>query len=275
MRHPQRPPRRRRHHPGSAGFTLIELLVVIGIIALLTVALVVGLSGASGAAQERATNLTLEKLRTMTDEAERSIGSAFYGIGGAVGFRYDGATVGTPPNQVKTLSAVNAGQLDPAVAAGESAFFATEAMRDTLAIMASLQTVPTNVDVLSALDDSERFPIGIDTSNATAIDGLIQDPGPSGDTLAPSIQDRMLLVSDAWGFPIIYCPGTGDPSGIGVTSVVGDAGGLTNVLTESGGNVTVISSNGKGFWVSPGPDGLYQTDADNVYSTEVKIEPVD
>ncbi|MEM6315827.1 MAG: prepilin-type N-terminal cleavage/methylation domain-containing protein [Planctomycetota bacterium] len=260
MRHHPRPPRRRR----PAGFTLIELLVVIGIIALLTVALVVGLSGSSESARKRATNITLEKLRTMTDETERAVGNGFVGLrNGTIGVRFN-ALFDTNGDLIGFDSVVvdvdGSDSIDPTIAVGDSAVYMTlEPIEDTLAVMASLAAVPANSDVIAALDTAERFPL---------TDLL---PQMDDTALQTAIAGKALLVSDAWGFPILFAPGTGDPANL--------AGGIFVDLNDpatpgvDSDDTPVVAANGKGFWVSPGPDGLYATHQDNVYSTEVKVLP--
>lgn len=65
---------------------------------------------------------------------------------------------------------------------------------------------------------------------------------------------------DGWGNVIIFVP----------------SGGLENVTLETGATVTVTSSGtpnspqNRPFWVSPGPDGKYETNQDNIYSFQAK-----
>jgi prepilin-type N-terminal cleavage/methylation domain-containing protein len=75
----------------------------------------------------------------------------------------------------------------------------------------------------------------------------------------PNPNDPPAMI-DAWGNPLVFVP----------------SGGLRNVQLEAGGTATVTSSGAvnnpqnRPFFVSAGPDGKYETGADNFYSFTVK-----
>jgi prepilin-type N-terminal cleavage/methylation domain-containing protein len=85
---------------------------------------------------------------------------------------------------------------------------------------------------------------------------------PTGTTADPAL-------IDAWGFALIFVPS----GGLRNVQVEGAAAGSVVTVTSSGfvpSSTVAPNPQNRPFWVSPGPDGKYETGADNLYSFQMK-----
>ena len=259
------------------GFTLVELLVVIGIIAVLTAIVAVGIFSLLPSASDRASGTRLEALQTMyidwaVDE------SATVGQGSQAGERPLPSAVQSawggaeqPPSAIEDATGVYAGTSQNHQVA---AFWAQR----TQEMIKRMNLIPANRELWDALPASAK------TQNmgyAATITARFRT-GPTGfntGTIAPALvfndtanntsatlEPPMLL--DGHGHLIFWVPPTGlqgmilesDPSWND-----GSAG-----LNQGG---RLLPVDGKGFFISPGADGNYQTHDDNVYSTTLRKAP--
>ena len=269
----QRPSTRRRR-----GFSLIELLAVIGIIAILTAILTVGITSVRGKIADRSTKTRLDAL----DGFLAAYAQADAATGGATGSAKakrlptvvlpvpgGGTYYSTVDNQVMpnpgAFTLGGGGPLaapdltDQTVAAKQQA---QNALALTQGVLSTLLRVPNSQKAFDALPTETKTAPLVAADNPS----LNFQAGGAG-VLSPP------LMVDANNVPILYVPPTG-------------LAGLA--FADGRKNVTLVAADGRAFWASagadkvfggPGPDGNYGTADDivaaddNVYSTPTIVKP--
>jgi prepilin-type N-terminal cleavage/methylation domain-containing protein len=240
------------------GFTLIELLVVIGIIALLAAILIVGVKSISKSSHEKATRTNMENLKSLVVELTNSgamdkIYNMYkynptpppnypYGQPLPTPFNPGGAAVAIPGNVQK-----DSPDRLPAFTTSAPPYIPKNEVARTQLVMGMLNSVASAM--------IQKLPSGTFMSAAEANSAAkLKTPMP------------VTVPLDGWGNPMIFVPG----GGIRVTVT----GTNKTVVTQ-----TITAPDGKGFWASAGPDGIF-TDTinsspnqkpngdDNVYSFE-------
>lgn len=240
------------------GFTLIELLVVIGIIALLASILIVGVRSISQSSHEKATRTNMDNLKSLVVELNNHSGmdkvsnmykynltpppNYPYGQPLPTPFNPGGAAVAVPGNVQK-----DSPDRLPAFTTTAPPYIPKNEVARTQLVMGLLNSAASAM--------IQKLPSGTFMTAAEA---------NSVAKLNPPMPVTVPL--DGWGNPMIYVPG----------------GGIS--VTVTGPNKTVVNQvikapDGKGFWASAGPDGIF-TDTmntspnqkpngdDNVYSFE-------
>ncbi len=160
------------HHRSLArpGFTLIEILIVVGILVLLLSILVVKMRPALMVSKKQQTRVTMEALRTMTDELRQSTALAgFYSK--------------SWPQQLDSDTA-------PSVSTDPSTWNTHPAVVRTRLLMARLLANQANRAI------ADRLPSG-------SLRVFPAAPGDPADLAATPVP------VDAWGAPIIYVPPNG------------------------------------------------------------------
>ncbi len=260
--------RRRR----AAGFTLLELLVVIGIIALVTGLIVVGVASTLDGASARSTDTRFESLRTMLANYGRNTGDSV--AAGA------SSTSRQLPSALRLVdfdgnNTVDADDVLPAPDFAEPAAFA-EIEHDpdtgqfnvatiTQQVLIRLLRIPVNAEAFDALpSDAKGSQIAYDAVAGFAFaDTNESDDVDEGDRLEPA------LLLDGWGGVILWVPpvGMGSVDGAPPEEWLEFEEGANPALTAAG--VRVAARDGEGFFVSAGPDGSFKKASDNVYSADV------
>lgn len=239
------------------GFTLIELLVVIGIIALLASILIVGVRSISQSSHEKATRTNMDNLKSLVVERTNSGGMD------AVDALYlPSSTVPPPPPPH--------GPLPTGTPGGGIIGVPGNVQQDS---PDRLPTFTTAAPPYVPKNEVARTQLVMGLLNSAA-SAMIQKL-PSGTFMTAAEANSVAKLNppmpvtvplDGWGNPMIYVPG----------------GGIS--VTVTGPNKTVVNQvikapDGKGFWASAGPDGIF-TDTintspnqkpngdDNVYSFE-------
>jgi prepilin-type N-terminal cleavage/methylation domain-containing protein len=227
----------------NAAFTLLELLVVIAIIALLMTLVTLGVRSVNKSARDKATRTMMENLKGFVTERTNTGGmSAIYDLYNRNTNFNNGQPLPQPapdstqiglPDDVKP----GGGSRLPAIqaAAGANPAQPRNEVGRTRMVMYMLRAVPMNAKMMAQLPaDSFLRPA---PSNAAPFD---QAPVPV----------------DGWGNPMIFVPG-GGLNGITVTGAADSSGKVQTAF-----HATIVSPDGKGFWASAGPDGVF-TDNDN------------
>ncbi len=251
--------RRPRRH---SAFTMLEVVIAIAVIMVLIGMLFIGGRSLFGAAKANETKARLGSARAMLsdfmDATKPKAGSSrpqpTGAAAGDVAWIHNGADVtqgdvtllklsfwlvpngnDTNTNGVIDFGTAEAFPLDaPGVFAPGPLGNEPSAYYNTRVAITLMSRLPSVAKVLNELPSSSR-----ETTPAPA--------PPGSQQVAPG---KHLL--DAWGFPILFVPGTGL---MGVTS-----GGVVFDATNP------IKSDGQPFWASAGPDGNFTTGDDNIYS---------
>ncbi len=229
----------------KAGFTLLELLVVIAIIALLMTLVTLGVRSVNKSAKDKATRTIMENLKGFLTERTNSGGMTdiynLYNFNKNTNFANgqplptpapDATPIGVPddvkPEGSSRLPAIQAG-------AGNNPAQPRNEVGRTRMVMYMLRAVPMNAKMMAQLP----------------ADSFLRPAPPN----APPF-DQAPIPVDGWGNPMIFVPG-GGLNGITVTGAA-DASGKVQTAFHA----TIVSPDGKGFWASAGPDGVF-TDNDN------------
>ena len=216
---------RSRHlrHPRHRAFTLLEVLTVIGIIAVLVTLVVLGVGHIGKMGREKTTQTVMENLKGIVQEKE--IAGGLSEIGAL--FANNPPVTLNPmpaPGDVRTPAGRAVAFKAPVTPGG--AYEPQNVMAAELMVMQKLMSVPAN-----------RQKIANFTSNQLLATSSIPGNVPPGYT-AP-------FVLDAWGNPMIYVP----------------AGNKLSGVFTSGGSriqpIDVVAPDGRGFWASAGPDGIF------------------
>ena len=231
-----------------AGMTLVEVLTAIGVVALLISMLVLGFNFVSARGKTDRTRTMLQNLRSMLNEFE---------VRGGRSTMIDKPYLTGSGWQVIQREVAPVGKLDEGSPLRHPANNA--ALRKTQTVVAALLTVPDNRKIVENLPP-EAF--------------LMQPLDPPKTDKPVAYKPPIFL--DGWGNPIIYAPRRAPPapedpkifpSGKrpGDDELVWGLEGLT--INGETGHV-FQPSDGKGLWVSAGPDGDFSTGDDNVYSDD-------
>lgn len=139
---------------------------------------------------------------------------------------------------------------EPSGTAPASADFADRwPVRNTMLLVRRMRSSPEAKSVWSTLRESQIKHVGYAPAGS-------KDVG----------QD---FIIDSWGHPILFVPGSGLRGVEYGTGVRGSSTRGGPVAPTSGVTLDlqgVRSPDGRGFWVSAGPDGYYDTQDDNIYS---------
>jgi type II secretory pathway pseudopilin PulG len=275
------------HRRTLTGFSLIEILVVIGLIALLSTLLLIGIGKLQTNSRRQATRLAFQNLQAMYSEWDASNRHHF--------LNYQDTNTGLYPVDV---SAPSPG--DVTTSGADRQGTAVLATRD---IMALMKQMPTNAAAMGKLSasafttlpaapiaaapwNSNTYPIYTRVyvqQQATAanpfpmnyfytavainwstspLSSTAPQPSPPNSQfwIASSADATVPVLLDGWGNPIIFVPG----------GVLGDGAmpADTGSLIAGGNSTTAKSPDGRPFWASAGPDGNFSTGDDNLYSFE-------
>lgn len=248
------------------GFTLIELLVVMAIIAILITILIMGVSSMSKSSHEKATRTDMENLKSLMVEAANQgamdkiynlyspvrqtdvpmPSPPYYPNGRPLPALYPGGAVIPVPGDVRD----GAKDRTPTFSQPTPPIPSNEVARTWL-VMNLLRSAGTNAQMMAKMPSDALM----SAKEANSVAKLATPPAAA-------------IPLDGWGNPMIFVPG----GGVNVT--VSDPKSPGGVGTR-----TVTAPDGKGFWASAGPDGVF-TDTinaagsqkafgdDNVYSFE-------
>lgn len=255
------------------GFTLIEVLTVIGIIIILIAIVAFGLSKVTGSAKATSTATTMSVMRSMLAEYEvatkglnrqppymwRTDGNNGQWVA-ADNFNIwrDGDPTDGPSSTSNTI------EPDPAKAdrgqiskdAG-SLRYEMPSIANTQLVMSLLLQAPGNkklIEQMSAAQLMEELPTGL---NAAQVKITIRTATGAGtmpyDTGAANRNPSPPIILDAWSNPIIFVPAGGmyDVRTGDVTR------GMTKGLTGPDDPGPIRSPDGRPFFVSAGPDGIF------------------
>ena len=250
--------------PRRGGFSLVELLVVIGIIALLTAILTVGITSVRGKIADRSTKTRLEALDAML----AAYAQADAATGGAVGRQgakrlptvvqplAGGDFYSTVDGQVVANAAtfsVPAVAVPLAAPALTTDLTADPASARTQGVLATLLRLPTNQKAFDALPTESKT-------------GPVEPAGSLLNLLTPTATTSPLappLLVDAFNHPILYVPPTG------LTGMTYADGSTVTAGAPVGQARALVAADGASFWASAGPDGSFAAGDDNVYSKPV------
>ena len=257
---PSRSPSHRRVRRGA--FTMIEILIVIGVLAVLSTIVLLGMRHITGQSKEQQTRVSMQNLRNMLAEynartrmkaprewyawdQSQSIqfvktdtspfNSPDPNVNPACDFwrvPYRAPLQPPPPNgngvalPIAAPGSVEKGQTDRA----------GRAVQNTALASLVLVGIPENRTALQSFNDKLMQPETDDTA-----------------TLADEREARIPL--DAWSNPILLVPG----SGLSNVTVGGQ------VMTQAN---PIRAQDNQPFWASAGPDGDFQKGDDNIYSFE-------
>lgn len=221
------------------GFTLVEILTVVAIIAILVGMLFLGARYVGASARSRKTLVMLKNLQSMLTEFESRGGKA-----GLLTRAYLNPPLApASPNGQEVMpqgvftgdNVYNSGKTDfnPAI---------KQQILRTQAVMVALASVPENKAILDKLTAQS--------------DGYLLIPGKNQAFPGP-------ILLDAWGSPILFAPGKVDK-----LSPTWGATGLKITGDSSSPNASVQPPDGKGMFISAGPDGDFSQGDDNLYTYE-------
>ena len=231
---------------GRAGMTLVEMLTAIGVIALLISMLVIGINFVSARAKADRTRTMLQNLRSMLNEFE---------VKGGRTLMIDDKYLSNADWRVIQREVAPAGKLDEGNALrlpGNN-----PALVRTQYVIGGLLTMPDNRKVVDNLPP----------------EAFLMQAAPAGQK---PVAYKPPIFLDGWNNPIIYAPRRAAPVPKDPASPPSSARPADNTLiwgleglTINGESGFVFQpSDGKGLWVSAGPDGDFSTGDDNVYSDD-------
>jgi prepilin-type N-terminal cleavage/methylation domain-containing protein len=251
-------PRRRRSQARrrtSAAFTLVEVLTAIAVIAILASLLLLGINHVSARAKIDRTRTVLQNLRGMMTEFEvkggrmRMVDAPY--LNNNPWQTIDRETA--PPGKMDEGKILNGAKLDEVVTLP---MFAR-----TRTVTQALLSMPANQTVLNNLPADVRM----------------KDPPAAGTVTAP-------VLLDGWHNPILYAPRRAkpvpNPSSPPSGAPPADSTlkwGLQGLFVKSnpGQEHYYEPADGKGVFVSAGPDGDFSTADDNIYSDDSGTQVTD
>jgi type II secretory pathway pseudopilin PulG len=234
--------------------TLVEMLTAIGIIALLISMLVLGINFVTAKAKTDKTRTMLQNLRSMQEE--------FIAKGGRLRM-IDESYLSTGSWQVIQREVAPVGQLiegNPLRHPQPNG--SNPALTRTKTVMGALVSIPDNRKIIDNLPPEAFLMAPVPTGSAA---------GTKENAYKPPI------LLDGWGNPIIYAPRrvapvpnpSSPPSGItGKPEDKDLVWGIEGLTVNGEPNHVFQPADGKGLWVSAGPDGDFSTGDDNVYSDD-------
>lgn len=228
------------------GFTMVEILTAVAIIAILASMLLLGFKYVGASSKAKKTQVRLETLRNMLHEFE---------IKGGKMQMIDDLY---PPTVVKgwTIGAselLPKGNMSEEVGRRTSDAYAKAALDRTAFVMRLLMSVPESKALLDSMPAEARM-------TWTLPDGSSQVP----------------ILLDAWDNPILYGPRRRSPvpSPPGSTPALSDKPTNKDLLWGFTGMSSPAANyqpaDGKGSWVSAGPDEDFSLGDDNLYSDNAK-----
>jgi prepilin-type N-terminal cleavage/methylation domain-containing protein len=239
--------------------TLVEMLTAIGVIAILIAMLLIGINFVSARAKTDKTRTMLQNLRSMMTEFEAKGGRA-----DLIDSRY------------RTTS--NGWSVIQRVVAPQGKVIEGSSLRDpkpftplgnTQVVIGTLISVPANRKIIDNLPH-DSF--------------LMQPPNPTNPGSEQAYKPPLLL--DGWGNPILYAPRRATPTPADPNVVPSGPRPKDNELQWGVEGLTfrrwneskkqwedepgyfLQPADGKGLWISAGPDGDFSTGDDNVYSDD-------
>jgi type II secretory pathway pseudopilin PulG len=231
---------------------MVEILTAVAVIGILAAMFLIGFNKVSAASKEKATRTRMETLRNMLNEFEVKGGRMqliddLYPASPAVA----GWTTGSQAVMPK-------GSADEATGNRKNDPDMKKSLDATTRVMHALTAAPGVKSIFDGLPQEAvtRWTVA-----------LPSPPAPPNTSLSAP------LVLDAWNNPILYAPRRISPRPADPAAAAPNpanrptndqlkwgAAGLTGVVTE------VKPEDGKGLWVSAGPDEDYSTTDDNLYS---------
>ena len=240
------------------GFTLIELLVVIGILILLVGIAAFGLSKVINTGKRAQTKVTLENLKSMLSEYEmvsKGLGPARMWaptLSTANGDLWHDSNPLTPVKEPlaapRNSIALEANTGGPAP---QTPRYSSIPMWNTQCVFQQLLKAPNNKKVQAQFPSSqllEKLPPGLTGCNLFVRDGQTAYSGVSEAASPP-------LVLDAWGNPIMFVPSSGlwdIAEGDRLRKQV-----ATTLPPNDSHDGPIKSPDGRSFWASAGPDGVF------------------
>jgi prepilin-type N-terminal cleavage/methylation domain-containing protein len=242
----------------SSGFTLVEILTAIGIISILAALLILGINHVSARAKTDKTRTVLASLKGMLTEFETK-GGRMRMVDRPYFVSVNGGKWQMVKREVAPKGKVNSDDLATVVKTPE--------FERTRRVVQALLSMQANQTVINNLPEDVRM----------------KDP-PVGGTGESPVTAPVLL--DAWGNPILYAPrkvkpwpNPEDPPNPATDlppdeSKTGDRNkfkwGLQGLFIKAnpGQEYFYEPTDGKGMFVSAGPDGDFSTADDNIYSDD-------
>jgi prepilin-type N-terminal cleavage/methylation domain-containing protein len=223
------------------GFTLVEILTTVAIIAILVGLLFLGAKHVGASARAKRTEVTLKSLQGMLTEFESRGGRMDF-----INKLYPNAPdlQETMPNQPPNTVFQGDAAYDPSQMTINPAL--APQLARTQAVMRALVSVPENKAILDKL--------------MTNPDNYLKNPPLSAQPKQP-LDGPILL--DGWGSPILFAPGR-----MNTLSKKWGATGLTIKGDPATPNASVQPPDGKGMFISAGPDSDFSKGDDNLYTYE-------
>ena len=221
--------------------TLVEMLTAIGVIAILISMLVLGINFVSARAKTDKTRTMLQNLRSMMSEFEAKGGTASM---------IDWPYLTKDPWQVIKPEVAPVGKVIEGSSLRHPA--GNPALGRTQAVIGALIAMPSNRKIVDNLPH----------------DVFLMQSGGSQAYKPP-------LFLDGWGNPIMYAPRRATPVP-NPTNPPKDPRpaddklkwGIEDLVINGETGFILQPADGKGLWISAGPDGDFSTGDDNVYSFE-------
>jgi hypothetical protein len=299
-----------------SAFTLIELLVVIGLIALLSTLLLIGMSKLQTNSRRQATRLAFQNAQAMFSEWDVA-NRLHFASGNPV--PCPGLVTDDAPDLralIMTRGFMFQFQSMPstATALGKLSASAFTRMSFNVSIVPTVwnpttplpQWVPTptwpaplsgsSYNMLDLAQYVTSPSLTLKNYITTTFFMAVQPNTPTGTPVTPPLNDQTFwipvgsaepavpvspfekvpMLLDGWGNPIIFVPsgvlGTGAALSPGPTPPLGypipGSGAIVSSPGSSGASIQVSSPDGRPFWASAGPDGIFRLGDDNMYSFE-------